>query len=179
MGLGLAFESKVCENDVNMEITNGTERISERRVAMERERDPATIELLKNLRARLLSENISVARVAAYNLSWLQEDGLTLLKEALFGDYPKTAKKAAAYGLRNMKGRMKKMAIEVLQQGRESSDEVTREACAKSLYLMENKPKRKMKKQSPHSAKARRKIKEVPSKDMKQKRRFNRKPFNR
>ncbi len=146
---------------------------------MERERDPATIELLKNLRDKLLSENISVARVAAYNLSWLQEDGLTLLKEALFGDYPKTAKKAAAYGLRNMKGRMKKMAVEVLRQGRESADEVTREACAKSLYLMEHKPKRKKKKPTPPTPKARRKIKDVPPKNAKHKRRFNNRPFNR
>jgi len=125
---------------------------------MERERDPATIELLKNLRTKLFSENISVARVAAFNLSWLQEDGLTILKEAILGDYSKIVKKAAAYGLRNMRGRMKKMATEVLEQGQQSQDNVTREACAKSLYLMVHKP-------APRPKKApRQKIKELPPK---------------
>ncbi len=101
-----------------------------------RQRDEATVELLKNLRERLLSENISTARVAAYRLSWLQEDGLAILKEALFGEYPRTAKKAAAYGLRNMKGRMKKMATEALEQGLNHRDRTTQAACQKSLDLM-------------------------------------------
>lgn len=144
---------------------------------MERQRDPATIELLKNLRTKLFSENISVARVAAHHLSWLQEDGLTILKEALFGEYPKTAKKAAAYGLRNMKGRMKKLAVEVLEQGRNYNDGVTREACSKSLYLMQNKPKRK-KKATP-KPKLRQKIKDIPPKNENHKRRFQKRPFNR
>ncbi len=147
---------------------------------MERERDPATIELLKELRIKLMSNNISVARVGAYRLSWLQEDGLAILKEALFGDYPKTAKKAAAYGLRNMKGRMKKMAAEVLEQGRQSSDKVTREACEKSLFLMEHKPKPKKKqfKQKPRP-KSRQKIKDVPPKSGNFKPRVPKKPYNR
>lgn len=125
---------------------------------MERERDPATIELLKNLRTKLFSENISVARVAAFNLSWMQEDGLTILKEAILGNYSKIVKKASAYGLRNMRGRMKKLAIEVLEQGQQSQDVVTREACAKSLYLLINKP-------APRPKRApRQKIKELPPK---------------
>ncbi len=123
---------------------------------MDRERDPATIELLKNLRTKLFSENISYARVAAFNLSWMQEDGLTILKEAILGDYSKTVKKAAAYGLRNMRGRMKKLAIEVLEQGQQSQDTMTREACAKSLYLLVHKP-------APRPKRApRQKIKELP-----------------
>ena len=150
---------------------------------MERERDAATIELLKNLRAKMLSDNISTARVAAYNLSWLQDDGLTILKEALFGDYPKTEKKAAAYGLRNMKGRMKKLAIEVLEQGQQNADKTTREACAKSLYLMQNKPDAKkpfkMKKDN-GKARPRYSIKDIPNKNGKPQRRpQNKKPFNR
>lgn len=125
---------------------------------MDRERDPATIELLKNLRTKLFSENISIARVAAFNLSWMQEDGLTILKEAILGDYSKIVKKASAYGLRNMRGRMKKLAIEILEQGQQSQDGVTREACAKSLYLLINKP-------APRPKRApRQKIKELPPK---------------
>ncbi|MBL7214537.1 MAG: hypothetical protein ISS71_02530 [Phycisphaerae bacterium] len=102
----------------------------------ERQRDEATVALLKKLREKLLSDHISTARVAAYRLSWLQEDGLAILKEALFGKYPRTAKKASAYGLRNMKGRMKKMAAEVLEQGLNHSDRTTQAACLKSLQLM-------------------------------------------
>jgi hypothetical protein len=148
---------------------------------MDRVRDAATIELLKNLRTKLFSENISMARVAAYNLSWLQDDGLTILKEAMFGNYSKTVKKAAAYGLRNMKGRMKMMAIEVLEQGQKTSDKVTREACAKSLFLMQNKPAPKKKSFGRPGAKPgpRQKIRDIPDKNGKPQRRFDKKPFNR
>ncbi len=154
-------------------------------LVMERQRDAATIELLKNLRIKLFSENISMARVAAYNLSWLQEDGLTILKESLFGDYSKTVKKAAAYGLRNMKGRMRKLAIEVLEQGQKNTDKVTREACAKSLYLLHNKPapKKFAKKKTPGKPVAkghpRQPIKDVPGKNGKPQRRYDKRPFNR
>jgi len=84
----------------------------------------------------LLSDNISTARLAASNLSWKQEDGLAILTEALFGSYPRTAKKAAAYGLRSMNGRMRKMALEVLQQGLKHRDRTTKAACIKSIFLM-------------------------------------------
>jgi hypothetical protein len=115
------------------------------RESSERQRDAATIELLKKLREKLFSEHISTARVAAYHLSWLQEDGLTILKEALFGKYSRTAKKASAYGLRNMKGRMKTMAKEVLEQGLSHNDRTTQAACLKSLQLLKGEvpPKRK------------------------------------
>jgi hypothetical protein len=102
----------------------------------DRQRQPETVERLKNLRMKLVSENISTARVAAYKLSWMQDDGLTILKEALFGDYSRTTKKAAAYGMRNMKGRMKKEAIEVLEQGLTHRDKTTKAACLKSLQLL-------------------------------------------
>ncbi len=102
----------------------------------DRQRTPETVERLKSLRTKLLSEHISTARVAAYNLAWMQDDGLTILKEALFGDYSRTTKKAAAYGLRNMKGRMKKEAIEVLEQGLTHRDKTTCAACLKSLQLL-------------------------------------------
>jgi len=102
----------------------------------ERERDEASIEILRKLREQLLSEDISTARIAGLNLSWKQEDGLTILSEVLFGEYPRTAKKAAAYGLRSMKGRMRKIALEVLEQGLRHRDHTTKSACAKSLLLI-------------------------------------------
>ncbi|UCF14346.1 MAG: hypothetical protein JSW59_13105 [Phycisphaerales bacterium] len=107
------------------------------------ERHEAALERLRQLREKLLSKDISTARLAGFNLSWMQEDGLAILKEALFGDYSKTTKKAAAYGLRSMHGRMKKLGAEVLEQGRNHSDPVTREVCAKGLAIMKGQiPKR-------------------------------------
>ena len=100
------------------------------------ERSEATVAPLRKLRAKLVSDDISRARLAAYNLSWMQEDGLEILREVLIGDFPRTAKKAAAYGLRRMHGRMKKMACEVLEEGAKHRDRSTREACVKSLVLM-------------------------------------------
>lgn len=109
----------------------------------ESEKHDAALERLRQLREKLLSKDISTARLAGFNLSWMQEDGLAILKEALFGDYSKTTKKAAAYGLRSMHGRMKKLGEEVLEQGREHSDLVTREACAKGLAILRGQlPKR-------------------------------------
>ena len=51
----------------------------------ERERTEESVKLLIKLRVKLLSDDISTARQAALNLSWKQEDGLAILKEALFG----------------------------------------------------------------------------------------------
>ena len=109
----------------------------------ERQRDEATVKLLIKLRDKLLSNNISTARMAAFNLSWKQEDGLTILKEALFGDYPRTTKKAAAYGLRSMNGRMQIMGLEVLKQGLKHRDPTTKAACVKSLSLVKTGPSKK------------------------------------
>lgn len=126
----------------------------------ERQRDEATVELLKKLREQLFSDHISKARVAAYRLSWLQEDGLAILKEALFGQYPRTSKKASAYGLRNMKGRMRKMAAEVLEQGLNHRDRTTQAACLKSLQLMRGEvPKNQPTQHKSHSG--RRRIRDV------------------
>lgn len=118
---------------------------------MERQRTEETIEKLKQLRQKLMSENISHARVAAFQLSWLQEDGMAVLQEALFGNYSSTSKRAAAYGLRSMRGRMKKVAVEVLEKGVEHQDKATREISKTSLGLMRGEitikpPKRKYKK---------------------------------
>ena len=115
----------------------------EKRKPSGREKDEAAVEHLSQLRAKLHSEDISTARRAAYNLSWMQEDGLDILKEALVGNFARTAKKAAAYGLRSMHGRMKKMASEVLKQGAKHRDRTIREACEKALLLMEGKAPQK------------------------------------
>jgi predicted N-acetyltransferase YhbS len=70
-----------------------------------REKDEAAVEQLAQLREKLHVDDISKARKAAFNLSWMQEDGLEILTEALFGNFQRTTKKAAAYGLRSMHGR--------------------------------------------------------------------------
>jgi hypothetical protein len=105
-----------------------------------REKNAAFVALLAQLRDRLHSKDISTARKAAFNLSWMQEDGLDILVEALFGNFPRTAKKAAAYGLRRMNGRMKKVATEVLARGLTNENRITQEACATSLKLMSLSP---------------------------------------
>jgi hypothetical protein len=104
-----------------------------------REKDQAAIELLKQLTRKLCSNDITIARLAAFNLSWMQEDGLAILTQVLLGDFSRTSKKAAAYGLRSMKGRMKKMALEVLQQGLKQRDRTTKAACVKALSLIKGK----------------------------------------
>ena len=108
-----------------------------------REKDQAAVERLAELREKLHSEDVSTARKAAFGLSWMQEDGLDIFVEALFGSFPRTTKQAAAYGLRSMNGRMRKMAEEVLTKGLTHSNRITKEACAKSLLLMKQGPMQK------------------------------------
>jgi hypothetical protein len=99
-------------------------------------KDPAAIEKLRQLTRKLCSNDITTARLAAFNLSWMQEDGLAILTKILLGDFSRTTKKAAAYGLRSMRGRMKKPATEVLEQGCKNRDRTTRAACIKALAIM-------------------------------------------
>ena len=106
-------------------------------------KDPAAIEKLRQLSRKLCSNDITTARLAAFNLSWMQEDGLAILTKILLGDFSRTSKKAAAYGLRSMKGRMKKMAAEVLEQGTKNRDRTTKAACVKALALMRGEPVKK------------------------------------
>ena len=127
----------------------------------ERERDEKTVKLLKKLRENVFSDNISYARGAAFRLSWMQEDGLAILQEVLFGNYPRTAKKAAAYGMRKMNGRMKKMAMEVLERGLNHRDRTTNAACLKSLQLMRGEITNKNNTQGKFQS-GRRKIKAIP-----------------
>ena len=68
---------------------------------------------------------------------------MDIFVEALFGSFPRTTKQAAAYGLRSMNGRMRKMAEDVLTKGLTHSNRITKEACAKSLLLMKQGPMQK------------------------------------
>lgn len=100
-----------------------------------REKDQKAIEMLARLREEVYHENPSVARHAAFNLSWMQEDGFEILKEALFGTACRATKGAAAYGLRKMRGRMKKNGMALLEEGLRHSNEGTRQVCARALSL--------------------------------------------
>ena len=102
-----------------------------------REKDKESVELLDKLQGQLHSTKASIRRRAAYNLSWMQEDGLDILKNVLFGNFSVTSKNAASYGLRKMQGRMKKMAYEVLMEGLKQQDNsTTSEICRSALLLL-------------------------------------------
>lgn len=111
-------------------------KLEEQKSTPKRQNDEESIKALKELTKKLCTNDITIARLAAYNLSWMQEDGLAILANILNGDFTRTSKKAAAYGLRSMKGRMRKLAIEVLQKGLKSRDRTTKAACIKALSLM-------------------------------------------
>jgi HEAT repeat protein len=100
-----------------------------------REKDQEAIELLERLREKIYCDNPSAARHASFNLSWMQEDGFEILKEALYSSANRAAKGAAAYGLRKMRGRMKKQAFELLEEGLKHANEGTRQVCARALLL--------------------------------------------
>jgi hypothetical protein len=108
----------------------------ERRKPSGREKDEASVKLLAKLREQLYSSNISTVRQSAFNLSWMQEDGLEILSEALLGETPRRAKSAAAYGLRKMRGRMRKQAEQVLVEGLGHSDDKTAEICRNALLVL-------------------------------------------
>jgi hypothetical protein len=101
-----------------------------------REKDEAAIQLLSKLREQMYCTNVSIVRQSAFNLSWMQEDGLDILKEALLGNGPRRAKSAAAYGLRKMHGRMRKLAEEVLVQGISHPDPKTAEIAGNALVIL-------------------------------------------
>ena len=109
---------------------------SEKRISTGREKDEAAIRLLAKLKEQLRSSDASNRRKAAFNLSWMQEDGLEILKDALTGNDHITTKNAAAYGLRKMQGRMKKMALDVLNQGLKHRDSSTRQVSRSALQLL-------------------------------------------
>ena len=106
-----------------------------------RHSDEATLRLLADLREKLHCGNMSRARRAAHNLSWMQDAGFDILKDGLLGNSSIGTKISAAYGLRCMRGRMKKMALEVLLQGLQSANDNTRRVCAKTAMLLTKKAK--------------------------------------
>ena len=127
-----------------------------------REKDEAAIELLVTLREQLHSTNTTVARQTAFNLSWLQEDGFDILKEALFLTKSKRTKNAATYGLRKMRGRMSKPGLALIEEGAQGDDPVTAEICKSALDVYHNrhKPKRPV----PHKKRTSRfEIRDLPS----------------
>ena len=133
----------------------------EKRKLSGREKDEASIRLLEKLRDQLYSSNASNRRQAAFNLSWMQEDGLEILKAALYSDFHITTKNAAAYGLRNMRGRMKKMALEVLQEGLKHRSRDTKAVCRNALSRLEGKPEQKPASKG-NTKKSRFEIRDVP-----------------
>jgi len=144
----------------------------EKRELSGREKDEASIKLLRKLREQLYSSDASNRRRAAYKLSWMQEDGLDILKTALFGNCPVPTRNAAAYGLRKMRGRMKKMALDVLQQGLKHHDTSTKEICGNALQLLGQKvPKVSIPKKPPVSHL---RIREIPRKSSPKRRVVNR-----
>jgi hypothetical protein len=135
----------------------------ERRKPSGREKDEASIKLLAQLREKLYSEHIGSARRAAFNLSWMQEDGLEILKEALFSRTARRTKSAAAYGLRKMRGRMEKAALEVLSQGVKHLDKTIAAVCENALLVLKGRaPGKSPSKQKTRAGKF--EIRQVPAK---------------
>lgn len=109
---------------------------SEKNGFLEREEGKSCAELLEKLKEQLCSSNASIRRQAAFSLSWMQEDGLEILKAAIFGDHPESTKNAAAYGLRKMRGRMKKLALDVFKKGLKQRDSSIKDVCSHALEMM-------------------------------------------
>jgi hypothetical protein len=104
--------------------------------AQQGQKTEETIRLLALLKEKLYCGDVSKARRAAHNLSWMQEDGLEMLKTALLSEAPGATKNAAGYGLRHMNGRMKKAALEILQQGLNHPSRMTRDISSKALKML-------------------------------------------
>ena len=109
----------------------------------DRQDDEATIKLLAQLKEKLHIGDMSKARRAAHNLSWMQEAGFDILKDALIGKSSIGTKIAAAYGLRCVRGRLKKKVLEVLLEGLKSPNANTRRVCTKTALTLTAKPKTK------------------------------------
>ena len=90
-----------------IDATGGGVMRLEKRQPSGREKDRPRSSCLEKLREQLYSSNISTVRQSAFHLSWMQEDGLDILREALLVSTSRRAKSAAAYGLRKMRGRMR------------------------------------------------------------------------
>jgi hypothetical protein len=138
----------------------------ERRKLSGREKNEADVKLLESLRQRLFFNDASARRCAAFKLSWMQEDGLDIFTEALFrNDAPITAKYAAAYGLRSMNGRMRKVALQVITDGLNHPSGSVREVCSHTLSMLEERKHSKAARPLRHPARFA--IKDVPRKSHK------------
>jgi len=109
---------------------------SETNKEIDEQKEQAAKELMEKLKVQLFSSNASVRRRAAFNLSWMQEDGLEILRSTFIGDFPETAKNAAAYGLRKMQGRMKNKALDVFKEGLREKNTLTGEISRNALVLL-------------------------------------------
>jgi len=136
----------------------------ERRQPSGREKDQASIELLEKLREQLYASNISTVRQSAFHLSWMQEDGLDILREALLVGTSRRAKSAAAYGLRKMRGRMRQRAEETLVEGTTHQDPATAEISRNALNVLK-KGKLAAKRPARPRPKGQFEIREVPAKE--------------
>jgi len=103
-----------------------------------REKNHASEELLNKMRQQLHSGNLSRARRTAHILSWMQEDGLEILTEALFENTERKTKVAAAYGLRKTQGRMKEKALKVFHKGLKHKDNKTKSVCERALARLQS-----------------------------------------
>jgi hypothetical protein len=101
--------------------------------------DVEAVKLLAQLKEKLYCGDMSKARRAAHNLSWKQEAGFDILKEGLLGRTSIGTKIAAAYGLRSVRGRMRKKVLEVLLEGLKSSNANTRRVCTKTALMLTKK----------------------------------------
>ncbi len=119
--------------------------VMEHKEKQDLEKTQESIKLFERLAEKIRSENPSIARKNALNLSWLQEDGLEILKNALIGDETHTTKSAAAYGLRKMQGRMKKIARKLLEDGCDMPDDETKKVCENALRVIKLPTKQKAK----------------------------------
>ena len=129
-----------------------------------REKDEASIQLLARLREQLYSPNLNVVRQTAYHLSWLQEDGLETLKEALFSNATRRTKNAATYGLRKMRGRMTKPALMLIKVGTDSTNSATSQACRNAIDILFNRrPKSPRRQPSQNRRPNRFEIKDIPA----------------
>jgi len=108
----------------------------EKRTPSGREKDEASVKLLAKLREQLYSSNVSTVRQSAFNLSWMQEDGLEILEEALFSNSSRRTKGAATYGLRKMRGRMRGKAEQILVEGLSHPDKATADICRNALVVL-------------------------------------------
>ncbi len=147
----------------------------EKRKPTGREKDEASVKLLAKLREQLYGSNVSTIRQSAFNLSWMQEDGLEILREALFRNSAWRTKGAAAYGLRKMRGRMRKPAEDVLIEGLKHPDAKTAEICGNALIVLKRGKHPGKWNQRARNRRSNREIREIPTRNGQRRRQGQRK----